>query len=931
MDTTTIQVLVNDKYIKALSNSESILSQFTKIFPGANTAQTDSTWLDKWFVSRAQYFHKNPDEQPLKKIDPPETLIESISTEKITNSPFKLLDIQPNYFRGFRSLENPISLADGLVVIDGPNSSGKTSIAESFEWLFTGQLIRRNLQGLGAPKELENCIGNQLRPETEATWVEASIQLTSGKKICIRRELITDYGITSTSLPSSKLIVDGVVLSKEGEYKFLETLGLNIPPILMQHTLRLFVQSSPSQRRDYFEKLLQLDEITYLVEKAVVGDARLYEFKSSGSGVALAKWNSLKSGCQVKSSKILMSRIEQSPQEIEGAILSVGREELGTLIIDADNINNALKIVKSKQQEKRQEVFPILGMLRPTRIIDDQLQQFLSIDNIKIIRDQLRDSLIVLDETRRAARDISDANIIIANALSQLEKIDPNISLESSQNCPFCEFEPIQTLTIDRINKIKSWSPAKEAISKQELSVIKNSSLINDFATNLISIINALIPEGPTNTQWNDAIKVSSDVIADTATKLLIQSNKTHLHFAPILESLNKIKSNASTNQVIEVNYDVISQNLEFVINEIPNILELATDYKKLFLLLDNAIGAISKEDPNYLLRDLWQNVAVDQVNIIADLNWEISKKKAQIELEGIRNGLILARQTILGARRTQFSDDMNKVWKKLREDKYSAFSQLFIPEPRGRGFPIEIEVKAILDDGIKQVEVDALRVFSESQVHVLGIAAFLTRSNLLGHQCLIFDDPVQSMDEDHFLSFSSGLLRYLLEQGYQIIILTHNDLFSRDVSHEFANTEKYTTLAIRHSRKKGCCIEEGNRRASERLKKAQDRAEEGKFDDAWKIIRLAIERIYLCVMIKNNSTTFNPRSWSDQTAEYMWQVGVGELICKRIPEAEKRFHDILQMTVAGAHDKSARGLTDITGSIRFLLEAMETLKIGAA
>ena len=47
----------------------------------------------------------------------------------------------------------------------------------------------------------------------------------------------------------------------------------------------------------------------------------------------------------------------------------------------------------------------------------------------------------------------------------------------------------------------------------------------------------------------------------------------------------------------------------------------------------------------------------------------------------------------------------------------------------------------------------------------------------------LVFDDPVQSMDEDHYNSFSSDFLATLLDEGFQVMVFTHSDLFARDMA----------------------------------------------------------------------------------------------------------------------------------------------------
>jgi len=257
------------------------------------------------------------------------------------------------------------------------------------------------------------------------------------------------------------------------------------------------------------------------------------------------------------------------------------------------------------------------------------------------------------------------------------------------------------------------------------------------------------------------------------------------------------------------------------------------------------------------------------------------------------------------------------------------SFNKLHIPPPSGKGFPVEIEIKALLDDGQQQKEVDALRVFSESQVNALGIAAFVTRSKLLGHKMLIFDDPVQSMDEEHFRTFAEDVLTHVLNEGFQVILLTHNDMFARDVSHCHYDRPGYVTMSVRLSRRDGCIVEEGNRRFSERLKLADKKIDDGDLKRAWELVREAIERLYTVTYIKYGPTAFKPDSWKDQSAEYMWDSGVGEIINEKIRDIGGKLKDILDMSAAGGHDKPPRGETDLRNSISFLKTLPSTLQVG--
>ena len=204
------------------------------------------------------------------------------------------------------------------------------------------------------------------------------------------------------------------------------------------------------------------------------------------------------------------------------------------------------------------------------------------------------------------------------------------------------------------------------------------------------------------------------------------------------------------------------------------------------------------------------------------------------------------------------------------------------------------------------------------------------TRAKLLGHKILVLDDPVQSMDEEHFKTFARDLISKVLNQGFQVILLTHNDTFARDVSHFHYDRPDYVTMSIRHSRSAGSVVEEGNRRVAERLKLSEHRLDQGHFDEAWKYIRFAIERLYTISYAKYGTvTSFRPESWQHQSAEYMWNSGSGEVILSRLPDSENRLKDILDMTAGAAHDTQSKGETDIRDSLTFLRKVLNDLKVG--
>ena len=131
------------------------------------------------------------------------------------------------------------------------------------------------------------------------------------------------------------------------------------------------------------------------------------------------------------------------------------------------------------------------------------------------------------------------------------------------------------------------------------------------------------------------------------------------------------------------------------------------------------------------------------------------------------------------------------------------------------------------------------------------------------------------------------------------------------------------------------CCqVDEENRRVSERLKRAEKSVDQGNFKDTWKYIRFALERLYLVCCIKYGPPDFNPGSWKDMTAEYMWagdsRVKAEDIFTKLAPDKTSRLKEILKMTVSGVHDKSPHSETDISNAIIGLRGLPNPLRIGA-
>lgn len=898
-------------------------------------ATDEVNWLETWFQSRSEKHYAGT----FSDSDSDLTFVHTPSQVEAAPPalPIKLKTVQAHYFRGFCENFSQVDMGGNLIVMEGRNSSGKTSLAEALEWLFSGSLSRRESNKAGSVRELENCITNGFRPSNEETWVSATFveNSYSGDTNCftLRRVLKEDYGTTTRKTCNSVLFLNGKELSRSEEGEVLDKYFAGVPPLLMQHTLRDFVQGNPALRQQYFERLLQLNELTELIQHAVMTDGPASAFPNPKGGEHLHLWTQLGSILQNYSSKWTYSQQggegqSKSFARFLDALTSISRKEFPSVLNGLNRQDEIVAALQMEQARVRQESFPILAQLRPRMLFSDHPQESQSADLVDSLGQEVRDVWKRYETVWLAVQKIDDNNLVIAKVYKLL--LDSGIIQpdRDAQTCPLCSYEHAETLSARRIYTIEKWNPIYESAQaiEQKLDIAMKSLI--DVLSQTLEDFDNFLPSPPTESAWDKSLLTASDRLREEVDKLR-KILEVHIDLSPlVLRGRTLIATDGRRPTSVEQCESFIGDCIK-VVKGLANVPTVAKDYLDSLMAIEAVIGDENSMDSQYRLRQCLIDCLENASFIWDDLRWEEAKRLAQKDLKVIRKSLISYRQKFLEARRLSFSNGIGAIWTCLRDERYSSFSQLHIPAPRGKGYPVRVELKALLDDSTETKEVDVLGVFSESQINALGIAAFVTRARLLGHRLLIFDDPVQSMDEEHFKTFARDLIPRILDDGFQIVLLTHNDTFARDLSHFHYDRPDYVTMSIRHSRRSGSVVEEGNRRVFERLKVAEDKIEDGYIDEAWRFIRLAIERLYLITYLKYGPSKFKAESWQHQTAESMWKGGAKPVICSRLPNAENRLKDILDMTVGGTHDTAARGETDLRDSIEFLREALTILEVG--
>ena len=175
-------------------------------------------------------------------------------------SPCRISKLEVQGFRSFGRDVQTLEFPSPLAVVWGPNSQGKTSLAEAVEFLLTGEIVRRALMASGQD-EFADALRNAHLPAGTPCFVQATMIDGGGVSYTIRRTLKTDYGKKQDC--ETKLEIDGAAASETA----LAGIGLVLSqpplraPVLAQHTLGYLFSAKPQDRAGYFKGLLEVTDL----------------------------------------------------------------------------------------------------------------------------------------------------------------------------------------------------------------------------------------------------------------------------------------------------------------------------------------------------------------------------------------------------------------------------------------------------------------------------------------------------------------------------------------------------------------------------------------------------------------------------------------------------------------------------------------------
>ena len=712
-------------------------------------------------------------------------------------------------FRSYGPQPQRIELTAPITVIHADNSQGKTSLAEAFEFLYTGGTSRRQLGG-GSPGEFEGALRNAHLSESAQVYVEAEICLPDGTCKVLRRELVNDYQGAADCV--SILALDGAVIESAADAGFQLSDPPLSAPVLLEHALRYAVSAKPGERSDYFKAVLEVTDLDLL--RAEVSSA-ISERESQPREPLVLKFESLRSHPQVGA--LVTSTSAWTETQLSAALLSA----LNALVPPTDGefaavdaLSAAVERVEGELAARQKTLVPI-KQLRPSDVeVPIRRARFAS-DPSATPEESLstptpEPTFVDQLDSYNTAVDRIDASVAkllpLFHAVLSIDGI-PHQPDDRAVDCPVCETPG--ALSVARIDALR------EQVADQEGLTIASENIrtaISDLSSDLTAIgrwASAVVPDAA---EWADKdrghyessvaeLEVETSSFADllqlavslksSAKSVQVQIDASVVALANISEQIKRsagtakgdlaalTKSEEGLRQAIAAHKDLASRarrDADPVISVVEPVLAARSNTSGWAELLELA------RDPRTLLEALES---------------QDRRNKSTVRLKAAERKITKAIKEVVDQKLELMATEIRKWWSLMRPDELTTFDRL---ARRGAGNRyLDLTASLVPEVDASGVVRNALAVLSNSQLNALGLSTFLARCRLLGNEVIFLDDPVPGSDREHRYTFAGSVTSELLTSGSQLVVTTHDAELARTLQslHQHSGTGEYSIALV--------------------------------------------------------------------------------------------------------------------------------------
>ena len=674
-----------------------------------------------------------------------------------------------------------------MAVVWAPNSQGKTSLAEAFEFLFTGSIVRRDLLS-SAKDEFAGTLRNVHLKDSDEVFVELKVE-HQGSTHKVRRTLVSDYAKRGDC--ETKLEIEGQ-LANESAFGGIG-IELSQPPlaapVLMQHTLPYVFSAGPKERSEYFKALLDVDDLDRFLERVeshgvdlgAPTDAVLQDLRSCSARQAMRTALEPLLDERNRSLEVAAALSEAAAALLNGAGVEVPKEADARFLA-----------VEKTLHARQTETFPLgdLGIreLHPWTLKNEGLAE----------------ATKKLEEQRAKVEAEVERLIPLFEAALKVETID---KADGPQRCPLCDDG---TLSLGRIaairKKLRETQGFRAAETAARSTLTALSGAVEEAKDSVDRILPAFVAASSEQRKRRGFSVVRARRLAGSggeeavtrwlaATRELLRARRAlQKQVAKVTGSLSILTEDLSCLDTSA--YESLREPIDHVVKLRAELDATAARYTQAEVsLLAVLPSAVAKESKTEGWQDLLDLRAKEKSLTAVLTEWE-ARSRVQHELERAVRDLKEGMGKVLDEKISAISDDVERWWNLLRPGESTFFSAVKRRTKATRTIDFKASISAHSDRRNAETR-DAVAVLSYSQLQCLGLSLFLARAVREGAGFIVLDDPVLAGDEDHRPTFVNQVVPELSKLGIQVIVMTQDQLMKSNMLdiHAHLNIECFHLL----------------------------------------------------------------------------------------------------------------------------------------
>ncbi|MBN2565024.1 MAG: AAA family ATPase [Candidatus Eisenbacteria bacterium] len=700
-------------------------------------------------------------------------------------------------FRAFGSCAQKLQFQGSLAVVWGPNSQGKTSLAEAIEFLMTGRTSRRELLA-SAKAEFKDSLRNVHIAPSDGVYVAADVLGLDGCAHRLVRRLVCDY--TGQDECRSELTVDGLACED------LRTLGIPdwgpplSAPVLMQHTLRHVISAGPQERTDYFKALLEVDDLE-IVRGEVLGLAESVGGPDAPEVTALRACltvDALREPCSwILEEGSSHSRLLELLSEGVGRLLN----ELGVEAAEMpESLAERVGALRAKMRSRREREFP-LRSLQPGDEADFGMAE---VDLAEVGQYNLRQEQVNKDSARLVG---------LFQAALRIPEVD---GAETAMDCPLCT--SAGALTPERIEQIRREVANSELFREAMEKALHELASLEQRVADARRIVDRTAPPA---ISWSGS---EANGQREAATRLL--GDEVGTLYTPIEALLEKLRAlvrlaHASSDTLFAAIRASRTRIEEIEAVDVGFLRRLIRESQVAFENVVRAVreeympqarGTIARlrEEADLRARIAgWQGflaLAFNPEGLLSALRSQRARALVHQEIADSVREIDAAKARILDARLAELSNEIDYWWGALRPNEAVSFGKV---SRRGQGLRFtDLIASMVAEPGSPAKERHAVAVFSDSQMNCLGLATFLARCVRSDCPVVVLDDPVLASDPEHCITFARYCVGKLLGKGLQVLVTTNNRELKDRIEDYYGHLQMDSFNVAIDDRKDGACVE---------------------------------------------------------------------------------------------------------------------------